>query len=208
MRTYSYPALFEPGGESGIVVSFPDVPEAITQGTDLADAQAMASDALGLALLSYFIVGQTLPSPSRPKDGHRLMTASPELSAKIAALEAFRDAGVTKSELGRRLGKDEREIRRILDPNHATKLSTLKKALAALGRRLVVGVEAARSCRYRTAKAESGRHRRARPDYSRETGASSEAADLTAAQVWPAGLAAGFWSGCRRGPFLPSPARP
>ena len=46
-------------------------------------------------------------------------------------------------ELAKRLGKDAKEIRRILDPDHATKIPALVAALAALGRRLVVGVEAA-----------------------------------------------------------------
>jgi antitoxin HicB len=48
---------------------------------------------------------------------------------------------MTKTELARRLGKDEKEVRRILDPMHPTKLTAMKEALAALGRRLVVGVE-------------------------------------------------------------------
>lgn len=143
MRTYTYPAIFEPGDESGIVVTFPDVPEAITEGTDLDDARVMAADALGVALLSYFVADEPLPRASKARDGQRPVTADPDVSAKIAVLDAFRDSGLSKSELARRLGKDEREIRRILDPHHATKLPVLKRVLATLGRRLIVGVEAA-----------------------------------------------------------------
>jgi antitoxin HicB len=65
------------------------------------------------------------------------------VAAKLAVLEAFRDAGITKAELARRIGKNEKEVRRILDPRHATKLPALTEALRVLGRRLVVGVEAA-----------------------------------------------------------------
>jgi hypothetical protein len=43
----------------------------------------------------------------------------------------------------RRMGKDEKEIRRILDPKHPTKLPAMVEALRALGKRLVVGVEEA-----------------------------------------------------------------
>ena len=143
MKTYTYPAVFEPGDEDGVVVTFPDVPEAITQGDDLRDARAMAADALGIALLSYFTAKRPLPVPSATAEGQASVTADPDVSAKLAVLEAFRDAGISKSELGRRLGKDEREIRRILDPDHTTKLPALMATLAALGRRLVVGVEAA-----------------------------------------------------------------
>jgi antitoxin HicB len=45
--------------------------------------------------------------------------------------------------LARRLRKDEKEIRRILDPRHPTKLPALIAALRALGKRLVVGIEEA-----------------------------------------------------------------
>ena len=49
MRTFTYAAEFGPGDRRGvIVVSFPDVPEAITQGDDLADARIQAEEALGL----------------------------------------------------------------------------------------------------------------------------------------------------------------
>lgn len=42
--------------------------------------------------------------------------------------------------MSRCIGKDEKKIRRILDPKHPTKLPALTAALRALGKRLVVGV--------------------------------------------------------------------
>ena len=53
------------------------------------------------------------------------------VAAKLAFLDAFREAGIGKSEFGRRIGKDEKEVRRLLDPRHPTKLSTLTEALRA-----------------------------------------------------------------------------
>ena len=41
-----YPALFEPAGEGGFVVTFPDIEEAIAQGDDEHEAYDMAQDAL------------------------------------------------------------------------------------------------------------------------------------------------------------------
>lgn len=144
MQTYRYLALFEPGDEGGIVVSFPDVPEAITQGDDMADARAMAREALGLALLTYPRRGLPLPVPmAKGKErGKELapVAVDPETAAKLAVLEAFRAAGISKSELGRRMGKDEKEVRRILDPMHATKLGALRDALAAMGEEIVISV--------------------------------------------------------------------
>ncbi len=141
MRTYTYGALFEPGDKSGIVVSFPDIPEAITQGRNEADAKSMAAEALGMVLLTYLEEGRALPTPSKRRKATVPITVEPEIAAKLAVIEAFKTARITQAELAARLGKDGREVRRILDPNHATKLPALTQALEALGRRLVIGVE-------------------------------------------------------------------
>jgi antitoxin HicB len=140
MRSYVYCAEFERGARRGYVVSFPDIPEAITQGRDLADARAMAEEALGLVLLTYLERAMPLPKPRAR--GRKLVeiAVAPEVAAKLAVLESFVAARITKSELARRIGKDEKEVRRILDPKHPTKLPSLTAALRALGKRLVVGV--------------------------------------------------------------------
>jgi antitoxin HicB len=141
MRAYSYRAQFEPGDKRrNIVVTFPDVPEALTQGRGEADARAMAEEALGLVLLSYLERGKPLPKPRAKGRSLVEISVAPDVAAKLAVLEAFAAAGISKSELARRIGKDEKEVRRILDPKHPTKLPTLTAALRALGKRLVVGV--------------------------------------------------------------------
>ncbi len=141
MKAYAYHALFEPGDRRGnVVVTFPDVPEVVTQGRGDIDARAMAEEALGFVLLTYVRRGLPLPKP-RAK-GRKLVeiAVAPDVAAKLAVLESFVTAGISKSELARRLGKDEKEVRRILDPKHPTKLPALTAALRALGKRLVVGV--------------------------------------------------------------------
>lgn len=47
-----YPAIFT-HGDTAITVTFPDIPEAITQGKDLNEAYQMAVEALGFALEDY-----------------------------------------------------------------------------------------------------------------------------------------------------------
>ncbi len=141
MRPFVYFARFEPGDEHGVVVSFPDVPEAITQGDDEADAYAQAEEALGHALLTYPARGLPLPKSSTRGRGLVPIAVEAEVAAKLALIEAVRKTGISKSEFARRIGKDEKEARRILDPRHATKLSTLAAALRQFGQRLVIGVE-------------------------------------------------------------------
>jgi antitoxin HicB len=143
MRSFVYRAKFEPGDKRGFVVTFPDLPEAITQGDHMTDAHTMAEEALGMALLGYLAQGRSLPKPKAK--GHPLLSVAvtPDVAAKLAVLEAFMEAGISKVDLARRLGKDEKEVRRILDPRHPTKLPTLTEALRVLGKRLVVAVEKA-----------------------------------------------------------------
>jgi len=144
MRTFVYRARFEPGEKRGVILArFPDVPEAITEGRGEADATTQAQEALGLALLTY--PARNIPLPKPKAKGGDLVPIAVEaaVAAKLAFLDAFREAGIGKSEFGRRIGKDEKEVRRLLDPRHPTKLSTLTETLRALGQRLVIGVEAA-----------------------------------------------------------------
>ena len=143
MRAFVYRAEFEHGDPRGIVVSFPDVPEAITQGDDEVDARAMAEEALGLALLTYPERGLPLPRPKARGRDLVPVSVAPDVAAKLAVLEAFREAGITKSELGRRINKDEKEVCRILHPTHPTKLPALTATLLALGQRLVISMEKA-----------------------------------------------------------------
>src|ERR1039458_4801276 len=75
MRTpMEYPARFTLDKEvGGYVVTFPDVPEAITQGDTIEEAMAMASEALTLALTFYTEKWADLPVPGSLKRGMRMV---------------------------------------------------------------------------------------------------------------------------------------
>lgn len=53
----------------GFIVTFRDVPEAITQGDNLLDAIEMAQDALALSVEFYKERGDNYPTPSAPQTG-------------------------------------------------------------------------------------------------------------------------------------------
>ena len=61
-----YPAIFHKADEGGYWVTFPDVPECMTQGDDMEDAYEMAIDALGLAITSREEEGEVIPKASEP----------------------------------------------------------------------------------------------------------------------------------------------
>ena len=55
----------------------------------------------------------------------------------------MRERGLSNVDLARQLGLDEREVRRMLDPCHATKLPRLEQALAAVGRHVTLDIRPA-----------------------------------------------------------------
>jgi antitoxin HicB len=144
VRTFVYPARFEPGDKPGVlVVSFRDVPEAITQGDGEKDALWQAQDCLEEAIAGRIAEGSEIPRASKAARGERLIPVPAPMAAKAALYLAMAEAGVTNVELARKLGCNEKEVRRLLDPRHATKLPRIQAALEVFGKRLIVSVEEA-----------------------------------------------------------------
>ncbi len=65
MNKLFYPAVFHMADEGGYYITFPDLPECMTQGEDMQDAYEMAVDALGLALTSREQAGEEIPAASQ-----------------------------------------------------------------------------------------------------------------------------------------------
>lgn len=141
MQHFSYPVILTPDeSDGGFVVTCRDLPEAITQGETIEEAIEQAEGALEAAIESRIEDGMELPMASRPRKGEHLVRVPVSTAMKAALYIAMREQGVSKSELARRLGLDEKEARRILNPRHTTKVPTLERALHALGKRVEVVV--------------------------------------------------------------------
>ena len=133
-----YPARFTSASEGGFVVNFRDIPEAITQGDTIDEAMAMAEDVLVSAMDFYFEDRRSVPQPSAPKRGERLIELPMSVSAKVILLNELIATGVSNAELARRMGTRPQEVQRIVNLHHATKIDTIASALAAMGKRLDV----------------------------------------------------------------------
>jgi antitoxin HicB len=138
---YAYPYDLTPQPEGGFTVTFPDVPEAITQGDTEEEAAEMAEDALVTALSFYTDSEERLPRPS-PARGRRLAFVPSLVAAKLALHDAIREAKVTNVDLARQLGVDEKVVRRLRDPLHQSRIDQVAAALRLLGKRVGVVVEA------------------------------------------------------------------
>lgn len=74
---------------------------------------------------TYLTEGMDFPDPSKPRRGEHLVAPPPETVAKAALYVAMRQAGVSKVQLAKRLGVDEKEIRRLLDPHYGSSIDVL-----------------------------------------------------------------------------------
>jgi antitoxin HicB len=135
MRQFTYAVKLAPDKhDGGYVVTCRDLPEAITQGESVEDALSEAADALEEAIAGRIDDDRDIPMPTATKRGEKTVSVPPSMALKAAVYLAVRDAGISNSELARRMRLDEKEARRILDPHHPTKVPRIEAALAVLGR--------------------------------------------------------------------------
>lgn len=140
--SYAYPYELLPQPEGGFTVTFPDVPEAITQGDTEIEAVRMAEDALVTSLSFYTDRAEPLPLPS-PAESRPLAYVPPLVAAKLALHDSMLAAGITNVALARQLGTDEKTVRRLRDPLHQSRINQVDAALRVLGKRMGIIIEAA-----------------------------------------------------------------
>ncbi len=136
---FDYPVVLTPD-DGTIMVTFPDVPEAITFGVDEDEALMYAVDALETALSFYVDARKPLPSVSQPAQGQKTVRPSALECAKLGVYQAMTEQGIKKAELARRLGWHMPQVDRLFDLKHASKMDQLEAAASALGRQIEIHV--------------------------------------------------------------------
>lgn len=137
---FDYPVTLEAQPEGGFVVTFSDVPEAITQGEDTEEALLYAVEALESALAFYVNAREPLPLPSKPKRGQKTVRPGALEGAKLSLYQAMVEQGLRKAELARRLGWHMPQVDRLFDVGHASRFDQIEAAAHALGLRVDVAV--------------------------------------------------------------------
>jgi antitoxin HicB len=75
MLRLTYPAIFTPDTEDGgFVITFPDIPEAITQANSIESGLVEAKDCLDEAVSGRLRLGKILPKPSILEVAHYLIS--------------------------------------------------------------------------------------------------------------------------------------
>lgn len=129
---FKYPVTLTKDG-SNFLVTFKDIPEAITFGKNEEEALENAIDALETGLSFYVDARKPLPKPSKAKRGQKLISPSALECAKLGVYQAMMDQGIKKAELARRLGWHMPQIDRLFDLKHSSKFDQIEAAATVLG---------------------------------------------------------------------------
>ena len=142
---YVYPCLierdieeFRATGREAYVITFRDVPEAISGGWSWAEALEMAQDCLCVALTFYTDDSLDLPTPTTLRDGEVMISTTPTVAAKLALYTAMREQSITAEHLAEELGLSEQAAQNLLNPLYRSHITTVRRALTIVGRELIV----------------------------------------------------------------------
>lgn len=126
--------------DDGITVTFPDIPEGITCGQSEEAAMAMAEDVLLSCVEIYFEEGWLFPLAREGKTGEKAVYMPESVYAKILLHNTLLEQGTSKAQLARLLETNPPEVQRFFDVRRKTRIDTLGRALALLGRPLHLSI--------------------------------------------------------------------
>lgn len=138
---FNYPVtLTHDAADGGFVVTFADIPEAISQGETVAEAMKAARAALETALDFYFDDKRAVPAPSKAAAGQAVIGLNASLSAKVLLLNEMIYQNIRPAELARRLGTRPQDVNRLTNLRHTTRIDSIATALEAMGKHLEIRV--------------------------------------------------------------------
>jgi antitoxin HicB len=119
-----------------LTLECPAIPEVVTFGDDEAAAVHWGALAIEEAIAGRIHDGTDVPEADGGS-GDRFVARTPVLTdLKVDLYRALRAAGLTRAELGRRLGWKRNSVDRLFDIGHASRLEQLEAAMRALGLRI------------------------------------------------------------------------
>jgi len=140
MSIVKYQAVLQAQPEGGFTVTFPDLPEAITEGDTREEALFHAADVLTLCLDERIESGDVLPVASKVKGGVWIEPTA-AIQAAVAVRVARLEQGRTLADLARSLGTSWAAAQKLESPRANPTIKQLERTAAALGKRLVLSVE-------------------------------------------------------------------
>jgi antitoxin HicB len=137
MTPFAYPCRIEEIDRNEFLVTFPDVPEALTSGETRDAALVAAADALVVAIDGYLEAGREVPSPRPARRDEDLIALDPAVAARVVLLREMARLRMSRVALATQLGRDEKAVRRMISGKGASLEMTLN-ALKVMGIRPVL----------------------------------------------------------------------
>ena len=138
MNVYAYPSKIVRAREGGWLITFRDFPEGHSQAEEGQDLIDIAEGLLQACVEARLLDGIEVPEPSAARAGEVVVGVPLETATKAALFSAVAATGDSRLALAKALRMDEKEVRRMLDPRHPSKLPRLTRVLKALGKELRV----------------------------------------------------------------------
>ena len=138
MNVYAYPSKIVRAREGGWLITFRDFPEGHSQAEEAQDVIDIAEGLLQACVEVRLLDGIEVPEPSAARAGEVVVGVPLETATKAALFSAVAATGDSRLALAKALRMDEKEVRRMLDPRHSSKLPRLARVLKALGKELRV----------------------------------------------------------------------
>ena len=139
---YDFAIRFEQDA-TGVAVFCRDLPELNSFGDDVEHAIREAMDAIETTLSLYVDQRRAIPATSAPQEGEHVVHLPAVTVAKVALWNELIARDMRKADLCRLLGIAQTQGDRLVDFLHTSKMDAIEKALAALGKRITLSVEAA-----------------------------------------------------------------
>jgi len=139
---YDFAIRFEQDS-TGVAVFCRDLPELNSFGDDVEHAVREAMDAIETTLSLYVDQRRSIPAASAPQESEHVVHLPAVTVAKIVLWNELIARDMRKADLCRLLGVAQTQGDRLVDFLHTSKMDAIEKALAALGKRITLSVEAA-----------------------------------------------------------------
>lgn len=130
--TLSYPVRITEPEPGEFLAEFPTVPEAITGASSRAEALELAADALVVALEGIVLDGRSLPASSAASAEEIAVPVPIGAAARLVLMQVAAARGLSNRAIAELIGRDEKQVRRILSGRGASLEATLE-VLRALG---------------------------------------------------------------------------
>ena len=142
---FGYRYALERQDNGWLLVRFPGIPEALTEGETEEEARANALDCVLAALEGYMKAGRPLPRRGAAHSGPDRAVLPSLVTAKLAVYETMRSRGWSKAKLAKALGTPENSVRRLLDLRHNSHMWLIDEALAKMNAELPVDLPKVRA---------------------------------------------------------------